>query len=115
MGYTCTVSRVTSLQPIKGAMTSSKQSHGAAQPQKGLLRSTASCNSSPFMVEYPNWHLAVEDFKVRHVIILFCFVGNGKRPTFQSPLQDGNYQRTARVTNLVLFIDFPCNIFRYND
>ena len=44
MGYMRTVSYVTSLQPIKGAMTSPKQSHGAAQSQKGLLRSTASCN-----------------------------------------------------------------------
>ena len=39
-----TVSCVTSLQPIKGAMTSPKQSHGAVQSQKGLLRSTASYN-----------------------------------------------------------------------
>ena len=61
MGYMLTFSCVTSLQPLKGAMTSPKKSHGAAQPRKGLLRSTASCNSSPYMVEYPKWHLAVED------------------------------------------------------
>ena len=44
MGYMRTVSCVTSLQPIKGAITSPNQSHGAAQSLKGLLRSTASCN-----------------------------------------------------------------------
>ena len=48
MGYMRTVSCVTSLQPVKGAMTSPKQSHGAAQSQKGLLRSTASCNFLSF-------------------------------------------------------------------
>lgn len=71
MGYMRTVSCVTSLQPIKGAMTSTKQSHGAAQSQKGLFRSTASCNSSPCMLEYPKWHLAVKDSRV---ISLFSFV-----------------------------------------